>query len=54
MHAPQSDFDVTAIGQTLRLPRRRGGQSAAATEPGLPSNVIPQPPTPGSLDQPAR
>lgn len=50
----QTDFDVTAIGQTLRLPRRGGGQSAHVTEPGLPGTVIPPLPAPGGRDQPAR
>jgi N-acyl-phosphatidylethanolamine-hydrolysing phospholipase D len=50
----EADFGVTAIGQTLRLPRRGGGQSMAATEPGAASPVIPQPPASVGREQPAR
>ena len=50
----ETDFSVTAIGQTLRLPRRGGGQSAAATEPAAARTVIPALPTPGGREQPSR
>ena len=50
----ETDFSVTAIGQTLRLPRRGGGQSGSSTEPGQPGPVLPPLPAPGGRDPPSR